>query len=88
MATKLEVKHKYAPKRYISSVEPGTVVSFIDELDNSRTVLVVKSHPSHIYMWAFDLVENVFCELPHNLVVVEMDVSIEVFGEAVVEGEE
>ena len=58
---------------------------FVDELGDVNTALVVKSHPANIYVGVFDLFRKVFVELPHSLVVTEMDACIEILGEVMVE---
>lgn len=85
MATELKFASNRKTKKYLSSVAPGTVVMFVDELGDVNTALVVKSHPANIYVGAFDLFRKVFVELPHSLVVTEMDACIEILGEVMVE---
>lgn len=85
MATELKFVSDRKAKKYLSSVSPGTVVMFVDELGDVNTALVVKSHPANIYVGVFDLFRRVFVELPHSLVVTEMDACIEILGEVMVE---
>lgn len=85
MATELKFVSDRKAKKYLSSVSPGTVVMFVDELGDVNTALVVKSHPANIYVGVFDLFRRVFVELPHSLVVTEMDTCIEILGEVMVE---
>ena len=85
MATELKFASNRKTKKYLSSVAPGTVVMFVDELGDVNTALVVKSHPANIYVGVFDLFRKVIVELPHSLVVREMDACIEILGEVMVE---
>lgn len=85
MATELKFASNRKTKKYLSSVAPGAVVMFVDELRDVNTALVVKSHPANIYVGVFDLFRKVFVELPRSLVVTEMDACIEILGEVMVE---